>query len=194
MRQGDNKTDTSLEPIDEAPVKVGKEKFAVYGVELEIPADWRVEFNPKGTRRKADVVFQSPQGNRFFVSWGPLADAQKRFKTLEEHRDYTIQRVKKGPDVRSIDVSDQTQLQIDGHSAILSHVTAKLQRGMISRGVSQRQIWSILFYCQPTSRYYVVYCMQRDSDEFEDLSSVFRSIADGLKCHPSDSLTGGFPQ
>ncbi len=96
---------------------------------MEIPGDWRVEFNPKGTRRKADIVFQSPQGNRFFVSWGPLADAQRKFKSLEEHREYTIQRVKKGPDVRGIDISDQTQLQIFGHPAILSHVNAKSPEG-----------------------------------------------------------------
>ncbi len=171
---------------------VGKEKFAVYGIELEIPADWRVEFNPKGTRKKADVVFQSPQGNRFFVSWGPLDDAQRKFKTLEEHRDYGIQRVKKGPDVKSIDVSNLNELQIDGHRALLSHVTAKLQRGMMSRGTIHRDIWSIHFYCPETSRYYVVYSMQRDSDEFEDLSTVFRSLADGIKCHPSQGSSTSF--
>ena len=104
---------------------------------MEIPSDWRVEFNPKGSRRKADVVFQSPQGNRFFVSWGPLDEALKRFKTLEAHRDYGIQRVKKGPDVRSFDVSDLNELQNQRHKALLSHVNAKIQRGMMSRGVSQ---------------------------------------------------------
>jgi hypothetical protein len=168
----------------ESNVIVGKEKFAVYGVELEIPADWRVEFNPKGTRRKADVVFQSPHGNRFFVSWGPLDDAQKKFKTLEEHRDFGIQRVKKGPDVKSIDVSNLNELQIDGHRALLSHVNAKIQRGMMSRAVAQRDIWSIHFYCPQTSRYYVVYSMQRESDEFDDLSVIFRTLADSMRCHP----------
>lgn len=171
---------------DVAPV-VGKEKFALYGIELEIPADWRVELNPKGSRKKADIVFQSPQGNRFFVSWGPLDDAQRKFKTLEEHRDYGIQRVKKGPDVKSIDVSDLNELQIDGHRALLSHVNASLQRGMMSRGVSHRDIWSIHFYCPQTSRYYVVYSMQRDSEEFDDLSTLFRSLANSVKCHPESS-------
>jgi len=174
-------------PEEEAAPIIGKEKFALYGIELEIPSDWRVEFNPKGTRKKADVVFQSPHGNRFFVSWGPLADAQKKFKSLEEHRDFGIKRVKKGPDVRSTEVTDLNEIQIDGHRALLSHVSAKLQRGMMSRGVSQRDIWSIHFYCPEMSRYYVVYSMQRESEEFENLSAVFRSLADGMKCHPSQS-------
>ncbi len=172
---------------EDAPVKVGKEKFAVYGIELEIPADWRVEFNPKTTRRKADVVFQSPHGNRFFISWGPLADAEKKFKTLEEHRDYGVKRVQKGPDVRSAEVSDLVERQVDGHRALVSHVTAKLQRGMMSRGTSSREIWSIHFHCPITSRYYVVYSMQRESDEFDDLSSIFRELADSMKCHPENS-------
>ena len=183
---------SNLETMEDAPIKVGKEKFAVYGAEVEIPGDWRVEFNPKGTRKKADVVFQSPHGNRFFVSWGPLEEAQKKFKTLEEHRDYGIKRIKKGPDVRSAEVSDLNELQIDGHRALMSHVNAKLQRGMMSRGVSSRDIWSIHFYCPQTSRYYVVYSMQRESDEFDDLSAIFRSLADSMKCHPDMSASSGF--
>jgi len=183
---------SNFETMEDAPIKVGKEKFAVYGAEVEIPADWRVEFNPKGTRKKADVVFQSPHGNRFFVSWGPLEEAQKKFKTLEEHRDYGIKRIKKGPDVRSAEVSDLNELQIDGHRALMSHVNAKLQRGMMSRGVSSRDIWSIHFYCPQTSRYYVVYSMQRESDEFDDLSAIFRSLADSMKCHPDMSASSGF--
>ena len=178
-------SETSVNETENAVQIVGKEKFAVYGLELEIPSDWRVEFNPKGTRKKADVVFQSPQGNTFFVSWGPLSDAERKFKTLEEHRDFGIQRVKKGPDVRSIQVSDLKELQVDGHRALLSHVDAKLQRGMMGRGVSRRDIWSIHFYCPNTSRYYVVYSMQRDADEFDDLSSIFRDLAASIKCHPS---------
>lgn len=182
---------TSITEEESVAAPVGKEKFAIYGIELEIPSDWRVEFNPKGTRKKADVVFQSPQGNRFFVSWGPLSDAQRKFKTLEEHRDFGIQRVKKGPDVRSIEVSDLRELQIDGHRALLSHVDAKIQRGMMSRGFARRDIWSIHFYCPETSRYYVIYSMQRDSDEFDDLSTIFRTLAEGVKCHPS-AVSSGF--
>ncbi|MDA4130691.1 MAG: hypothetical protein OK457_07960 [Thaumarchaeota archaeon] len=174
-----------MESIDEPPVIVGKEKFAMYGLEVEIPADWRVEFNPKGNRKKGDVVFQTPKGNRFFVSWGPLEEAQKRFKTLEEHRDYGIKRVKKGPDVRSVDVTDLSEIQIGGHRALVSHVAAKLQRGMMSRGVSNRDIWSVHFHCPNSSRYYVIYSMQRDAEEFEDIGIIFSDLARTVSCHPS---------
>ncbi len=174
--------------VEDAPVIVGKEKFAMYGMEVEIPADWRVEFNPKGNRKKGDVVFQSPGGNRFFVSWGPLDEAQKRFKTLEDHRDYGIKRVQKGPDVRSTEVSDLSEIQIDGHKALVSHVAAKIQRGMMSRGVSQRDIWSVHFHCPNTSRYYVIYSMQRDAAEYEDIRVVFNSLIRTVACHPASAF------
>ena len=80
------------------------EKFALYGFEIMIPTDWGVELNPKSTRKKGDVAFQSQKGNRVFVSWGSLDEA-KRFKTLEEHRDGSLNQVKKGRDVKSLDVS-----------------------------------------------------------------------------------------
>jgi hypothetical protein len=158
----------------------------MYGLQLEIPNNWRVEVNPKGTRAKGDVVFQSPKGNRFFVSWGPLDAATKRFKTLEEHRDAAIKRVKKGPDVKSMQVSDLNETQIGGHKALQSHVSAQVRAGgIMARGVSSRDIWSVHFYCEPTSRYYVVYTMERDSSEFGgDMSRIFSSLSKKIVCHP----------
>jgi hypothetical protein len=45
-----------------------------------------VEFNPKGDRIKGDVAFHTPKKNRIFISWGPLEEANKRFKTVQERR------------------------------------------------------------------------------------------------------------
>jgi len=162
---------------------VTKEKFALYGLELQIPSDWRVEVNPKGTRVKGDVVFQSKRGNRLFVSWGPLEQATKRFKTLEEHRDSAIKRVQKGPDVKTVNVSDLTELNIGGHRALTSHVSAQVRQGMMARSVSNRDIWSTHFYCEPTNRYYVVYSMERSEGEIEDMKGLFNSFASSIACH-----------
>ena len=74
--------------------------------------------NPKDSRRKGDVAFHSPKGNRFFVSWGILEDANKRFKSLDEHRDKSIKQVSKGPDVAKVDIADSREDQISGHRAL----------------------------------------------------------------------------
>ena len=162
------------------------EKFAVYGFEIKIPSDWRVELNPKCSRQKGDVAFQSQKGNRVFVSWGPLEEA-KRFNTLEEHRDSSLNQVKKGSDVKSFGVSDLKEIQICGHRALVSHFSAEIRVGMMGRNTSGRDIWSIHFHCPNLSRYYVLFSMERDPAEFEDMASIFDSFSETIICHPEIS-------
>jgi hypothetical protein len=165
---------------------MGNEKFAVYGFEILILSDWRVELNPKSSREKGDVAFQSRKGNRVFVSWGPLSEAS-RFKTLEAHRDSSLERVKKGSDVKSVNVSDLKETKICGHRALVSHVSAVIRAGMMGRNTVGRDIWSVHFHCPNLSRYYVLFSMERDSSEFEDLGPIFESFVSTMVCHPSCS-------
>jgi hypothetical protein len=158
------------------------EKFALYRFELGIPSDWRVELNPKSSRDKGDVVFQSKKGNRVFVSWGPLEEAN-RFKTLEEHRDSSLNQVKKGSDVKAVSVSDLRETKICGHRALISHVSALIRSGMMGRETVNRDIWSVHFHCPETGRYYVLFSMERDSSEFEDMGPVFESFTTSMVCH-----------
>jgi hypothetical protein len=159
------------------------EKFALYGFEIKIPTDWRVEVNPKSTREKGDVAFHSKLGNRFFVTWGNLANVQNRFKTLQDHRDKNVKQIKSGPDVKTVEVTDSHEEQILGHQALFSHVTADVKAGMFARGSYERDMWSIHLYCPPRSRYYVVYCLLRDPKEYEDFAGVFNSMGRSLVCH-----------
>ncbi len=159
------------------------EKFALYGFELMIPSDWSIELNPKSSRKKGDVAFQSQKGNRVFVSWGSLEDA-KQFKTLEEHRDGSLKQVKKGSDVKSFAVSDLKETQIAGHRALVSHVSTEIRTGVMGRNVASRDIWSVHFHCTNLSRYYVLFSMERDPTEFEDMGPVFDAFAKTMVCHP----------
>ena len=163
------------------------EKFALYGFEVEIPSSWRVEFNPKGTRERGDVVFQTQKGNRYFISWGKLEDATKRFKNLEEHRDSSVTQVRKGTDVKNLKVTDQKEIQICGHRALISRVSAQVQSGMMSRNVTVRSFWSMHLHCSNSSRYYVVFDTERDPEEFQDMGKVFDSFARSLVCHKHDA-------
>ena len=164
-----------------------KEKFSMYGFELMIPSDWRVELNPKTSRDRGDVVFQSKKGNRIFVSWGPLSEAQDKFKTLEEHRDTNVERIRKGPDVTEVKVSDLKELQIGGHRALGSHVTASVKGGMLSKKTTERDVWSVHVHCPNKARYYVVYSMTRDPEEYEDFSKVFDVVSESFACHTSSN-------
>ncbi len=162
---------------------VETEKFALYGFEITIPSGWRVEFNPKGTREKGDVVFQSPKGNRFFISWGKLEDALKKFKSLEEHRDNSISQLKKGTGVKDVKVTDLREIQVCGHRGLMSHVTAEIQSGMMSRKVSEKKLWAMHLHCPVMARYYVLFDTERDPDEIEDMDGAFDSFAKSVVCH-----------
>lgn len=159
-----------------------QEKFALYGFETKISSDWRVEMNQKSTREQADIVFQSPRGNRVFVSWGPLSKAS-RFKTLEEHRDNSINQLKKGSEIKSINVSDLKEMQIMGHRALASRVITDVRTGMMGRGIASREIWSVHFHCPELQRYYVMFSMERDHEEFEDMGAVFENFVESVACH-----------
>jgi len=164
-------------------IEHGLEAFALYGFEAQIRDDWRVEVNPKAKRKKGDVVFHTPLGNRLFVSWGPLEDASRRFKTLEEHRDWNVEQIKKSPNLKEFDVSDKREYLINGHRALSAHVKASLKQGFGGRGTLVEDIWSVRFYCPNLSRYYVIYSQQRDAHEFKDFGQVFNSIVGGFRCH-----------
>jgi hypothetical protein len=172
--------DMSSEEAEPAPMP---EKFALYGFQLEIPDNWRIEVNPKSTRQKGDVAFHSPKGNRFFISWGKLEDASKRFSTLEEHRDRNLKQIKKGQDVKQVEMGQNYEAQISGHRALFTEVKAEVKQGMFGRATYNREMWSMHLYCEKRGRYFVVYCLLRDPSEYEDYSKVFKSMANSFVCH-----------
>lgn len=159
------------------------EKFAAYGVEVDIPEDWRIEFNAKSTREKGDVAFHSPKNNVFFVSWGKLEEAQRRFKSLEEHRDATIKRIRGDPNMKSVEIVSSVKETMSGHDGIISEVVAKKRSGLISRSEPIHRIWSVHFYCPQRSRYYVVYSQVKVEGEYPDFAGMFKRVTGTMKCH-----------
>ena len=160
-----------------------REKFALYGFEMLVPRDWRLELNPKATRAKGDLVFHSPKENRFYVSWGEMSELEGRFKSLQEHRDKNIKQIQSGPDVKTVNVSDSYEERVSGHTALFSKVSADVKAGMFSRQVLERNMWSMHIYCEEGSRYYVIYCLLRDTAEYSDFGAAFKSWARTLVCH-----------
>jgi len=161
------------------------ERFSAYGLGVDIPDDWRIEFNPKSMREKGDVAFHSPHNNAFFVSWGKLDDAQRRFESLEQQRDESVKRVKSNPNVAMAKVELSSNEMINGHDGIVSKmVTQKRRGGMLSRSQDPpHDVWTAHLHCQQSSRYYVVYWDIRDSGEYPDVEERFRAIVRSFTCH-----------
>jgi len=159
------------------------EAFALYGFELRIPKTWRVELNPKDTRDTCDVAFHTPKRNRIFVSWGSLEEANKRFKTLEEHRDWTLSELKKARGVKAISITSSGETRICGHRALVTQVSASLGGGIMAPPQPVREMGSAFFYCPEGGRYYVVHSQLRFPDEFANFREVFDSLLRSVKCH-----------
>ena len=160
------------------------EKFSAYGLGLDIPDDWRIEFNPKNTREKGDVAFHSPHNNVLFVSWGKLEAAQHRFKTLEQQRDESVKRVRRNPNIQKAEVESSSKEQVSGHEAILSKMVAQRRRGFMSRRDDPaHDIWLLHLHCPQSSRFYVVYWDIRDREEYPDAAERFQAIAQTFACH-----------
>lgn len=161
----------------------GSEKFALYGFELSLPKTWRVEFNPRGRREKGDVVFHTPKRNRIFISWGPLADANKRFKSLEEQRDWGVSDLKKAQNVRDLTIEQSRETEICGHRALLTQLSASVGGGFLARKVAKRGTISLYFYCPVGARYYVAYSLLNVPDEYADFPGIFTSVTGSMVCH-----------
>lgn len=160
------------------------ERFALYGFELDIPADWRVELNPKSTREKGDVAFHTGRGNSVFVSWGPLEVARRRFKTLDEQRDSSLNEVKKRSGVKSVEVGEMREDVVGGHRALVTHISASIRQAFLGGGrQSIHDVWSVHFYCPNLSRYYVVYSLLKDPEKYEEFRGVFTTLAQSFLCH-----------
>ena len=160
------------------------EKFAAYGLSLDIPNDWRIEFNPKITREKGDVAFHSPKNNILYVSWGKLEAAERRFSTLEQQRDESAKLIRRNPNVKRADVETSSKEEVAGHEALLSKMVAQRRPGFFSRSEQPtHDIWLLHLRCPQSSRYYVVYWDIREKEEYPDVEERFLAVARSFACH-----------
>jgi len=96
------------------------EAFCVYNFRTVYPNTWRVEFDPKSTRTKGDVVFKSPERENIFLSWGDVERAKKRFSDAEGHLKYSIDRIKKNTRVSKVEIVSKKDFKVLSHSALVS--------------------------------------------------------------------------
>ena len=142
-----------------------------------------VELNPKSDMARGDVAFHTTDKSKYFVSWGPLQEAQNKFKTLKEHRDYSLSRLK-SRDVDSLSVIKSLETTFRGHPAIFTSVSLILRTGMLGRNLVQRIICSIHLYCDNVHRYYVIYMISNWGESDADrISDYFDRVLKTFKCH-----------
>ena len=157
--------------------------FSIYGFEVEYPEDWRVELNPKSEKKTGEVTFHSPERDRMFVFWGVLEEAKKKYASLDEHVERTIERVKKSRGVNSVEIVERKELEINGHRAIFAHLKATSIQGFLQRREVSQELWSSHLYCEQTARYFVLHEEPSSDERSKEHADIFEHIQKSFRCH-----------
>jgi hypothetical protein len=159
------------------------DRFAVYGFQVEYPRTWKVELNPKSEHAKGDVAFKSKDGTRMFVSWGLLETVQKKFPTLDDQVNASVQRIKKDQQVGNVEVLDRMELQICNHRALYTRLNASVRSAsFFSRSVGQRELWAMHLHCDKSARYFVVYGSSENEKTLMETNDIYSHLRESFKC------------
>jgi len=159
---------------------------ALYGFSAKYPKTARLEFNPKSTRKKGDVVFHLEEGFKIFLSWGSLEEARKRYTTAAAQASGSVEHSVKSSRGKLDGVPETMNMKIQDHDAVYTHARMLVERGSFpfgARGVTQ-DVYALHVHCDDSARYYVVYAFGRP-EASEELEKVFEPIMSSLKCHLS---------
>jgi hypothetical protein len=161
------------------------EKFSLYGFAISYPLTCRIEFNPKTRRESGDVVFHFPDLEKVYLSWGELEKVQKKFPTVDEHAEHSIEIIKKNRGVKNLERISKDSINLNSHTAVYTHIRlSEIQASMFVRSrETRREAYSIHLHCSNAGRYFVLYSLipETAGKEFE---GIFRAMANTFECHP----------
>jgi hypothetical protein len=160
------------------------EQFSVYGFSVDYPMDSRIEFNPKSRHGQGDVVFHFPDRVKIFLSWGDLESALKKFSTVQEHADHSLQRIKKAGNVKSFERISHDSIRINSHEGVYNLARfEEIAVGLFSgKKRAPREAHSVHVHCPESSRFFVVYALLPTGGTY-DYDRTFTKMANTLHCH-----------
>jgi hypothetical protein len=166
-------------PVGEVPVEM--DTLRIYGFSFKFPKTAKLEFNPKFTRADGDVAVKSPGKANVFVSWGDLEKVMKKAPTIEDHANFSLERVKKSVQGKMTQV-DSREVTVCGHNALFNHVRIEVpKRGLFGKGPLQ-DVRSVHLHCDDTRRFFVIYSTSTEQNE-KVQSKTMQEIVDSLQCH-----------
>lgn len=162
------------------------ESFSAYRFHTVYPSTWKIEFDPKSDRSRGDLAFKSPDRNSIFLSWGSLEKAKKRFSSLEEHVKDSVDRVKKSPGAKRVEIVQTKEMIIESHRALYTLIKVTFSTPSIVPFVKgkdgSQEVRSMHLHCEVSERYYVLYG-KIALDKSQEHQEIFDSMMDSFKCH-----------
>ena len=161
------------------------ERFSVYGFSIDYPLVCRIEFKPKNSRGKGDMVFHFPDKEKLFVSWGDLTVAQKNFQTLEGQVEHNMQSLRKRSKRLNVQNLARTtdSLTVSSHRTIFNNIRLEERGpGLFRRSNVSRSAYTVHLHCPNSNRFFVIYTLLSPKAP-EDFENLFKKMASSLKCH-----------
>jgi hypothetical protein len=148
---------------------------------MKYPDTWEVELNPKSDRSAGDVVFKTTR-QRIFLTWGSLGRIRERYGSLEKHAEAGLEKVKKGSDVKKMEVILHKEDSVNGHKAIFNRFRVTLGVSFFAMRTAYRELSSVHLHCEETGKFFVIYESVMGQDSVTDME-VFEHMKDSFACH-----------
>ncbi len=162
------------------------EKLCIYNFSIDYPSICdRIEFNPKSKRDGGDLVFHLPDKEKIFLTWGKLDNARKKFQTLEEYAEYSINEVRRGAKGGLFERTPPRSLRVNSHNAVYNQTSlSEPSLGFLKahRKSTKRGTYSIHLYCDQSCRFFVVYELLSRETEMSS-EETFMKMVNSFKCH-----------
>jgi hypothetical protein len=161
------------------------EKFSMYRFSIDYPKVCSIQFNPKLKREVGDVLFLFPDKEKIYLTWGELEKAQKKFPTVSDHAEHSIQMIRKTRTVKGLETIARDLLTINSHPAAYTRIRLEEVRGGLlpQNKTIPHEGYSVHLHCEQSSRYFVIYTMLSQEKAPEGFDELFKLIANSLKCH-----------
>ena len=161
------------------------EKFSMYKFSIDYPEMCTIQFNPKLKRGVGDMLFLFPDKEKVYLTWGELEKAQKKFPTVSDHAEHSIERIRKSGTVKGLETISRDLLTINSHPAAYMRVKLEETKGgfLPKDKTIAHEGHSVHLHCEQSSRYFVIYTMLTEGKAPEGFGELFKVIANSFKCH-----------
>jgi len=159
--------------------------LSVYGFAVDYPEDWRVELKPESDRNRGNLAFHSPTKDNMFISWEILERVQKRYTSPAEQVDSVLENIKKSRGVKSLEVMERKELEINGHKGVFTHlkVTSIHAIFFLKKHVILHELWSLHVYCEQTARFFALYGSSTSEEKSLEQADIFKHMQKTFRCH-----------
>ena len=169
------------EAADDLWAQAKMDTLRIYGFSFQFPMVSRLEFNPKFSREEGDLAIKSPEKATVFFTWGDLGKVTKKGRTLEDHSDFSLERVKKSVQGK-LEQVERKEIRVNSHPAIYNRVKVEVpRRGPFGKGQNQ-DVVSVHVHCERSGRYFLVYSTLSATAAGWQERTV-QGIIDSLACH-----------